>query len=147
MSEIIKTLPVKIEYIKSAPDFSFVHNGKRVLICTCTHQWIEFFAYLACVLLHRGCRVDFVWSAYYETDNVNQVNHANLMFNVFEPIFNSLYHDRLRVMQLKDIPMANINEAILREMIALSTEDTVRIAYEIRVDHQSKHNRLFNRRL
>ena len=53
--------PAGLNFTQKLPDLSFVHN-KKIFIFGFTPQWMNYFALIKTVLLHRGCTFDMAVS-------------------------------------------------------------------------------------
>ncbi len=145
MIPVNETLPGKLNALARWPDLGQVHD-KRVLVFGFSPHWINYFALISMVLVHRGCRVDFVWTPVYEHDNADVVAHAESVREIFEPAFASVSHDRFRAFNLRDLPMAQLSDEMLDEVRAQSREDVTHFTREVKTDPERDAPRLFGRR-
>jgi hypothetical protein len=138
-------LPHKLEELSKLPDLTFVHD-KRILLFGFTPQWINYFALISLVLVHRGCKIDFVWTPVFEHDHANLANNAQWFNEICAPTFKKVQHESIQFIDLRDLPMSGLDKELREAVNAQSHEDVIHFSREVDIIPEKDYPELYCRR-
>jgi hypothetical protein len=99
------------------------------------------------VLVHRGCKIDLLWTPRYEHDNADQLENAVNMYQKFLPPFSKIEDDRFRPISVHDVPMKTLSSELTGEIEKQAIRDTVHTTQDVRIDIEGRHRNIYRHHL
>ena len=147
MLKVNDFLAKALNLTRTLPDLSFIHKNRRVLLIGFTPHWLSFLALVSVVLVHRGCKIHFLWTPMFEHDNSDQLQTAIQMYQEISPTLLNIDDERFRPINIHDVPMKMLSSELITEVERQAIHDTIHLTREVHIDINGRHRNVYRHRL